>query len=185
MKCNCFWSHSYLTHWNKKERPLPNGGLPLRRLSLGYKNTATSPRTPTRCKDIKDMITASSVFKVRHLVSRCRGGWRFTCSCLRGNHVTGDSGGLGHHGDSSLLSGGGLVLLRYFLRAKVEPWGVKAERPRDISLTCHLPLPLGLRRTLGGYLEEACRGGDKQVGRRKEARIGKDERLGNHDRKET
>lgn len=128
---------------------------------LLYINTATSQKNKTtitrKVKYIKDTIPASSV--LWHLVSCCCclccccGRWRLVCSCFS---QVGDSGSLCHHGDSSLLGGRDLVLFGHLWGGEVEPWGVEAERPRDICLTPYLTFPLGLRRTLWSYLEEAC-----------------------------
>lgn len=67
--------------------------------------------------------------EVHRLVSCYGGRRRFACSCFSGDHLPGDPGGLGHHGDSSLLRGGDLAFFRRLLGADVEPRGVEAEGP--------------------------------------------------------
>lgn len=117
-------------------------------------------------KDIYGLVTASSVVEVQLLVMCYSGCRRFTCSRFRGDHLPGDSGGLGHHGERSLLRGSDLAFFRRFLGAEVEPRGVEAEWPWDVDLARHLPPPLGLRRALWSYLEETWwgrrKGGGKQ-----------------------
>lgn len=78
------------------------------------------------------------------------------------------------------------MLLRRFPGGEVKPRGVEAEGSQDVDLASHLPLPLGLRRTLRGYLEEALgeeekegEGNKERQVEEKEARgVGRVEKLG-------
>ena len=135
---------------------------------LAFKNTAASPKKNKKSKrHLRYHYSILNSFLVRHLASFCYGFRRFTWSHFIRNSLPGDSSGFGHHSDST-LTWRDLVLFRCFLCSEVKTWRVEAERPRDINLTSDFTLPLGLRRTLRGYLEKAWRRGRGNRWRQKE-----------------